>query len=368
MAEIAFQQVSKEYADGHRAVSDLDLHIRDGELLILVGPSGCGKSTALRMIAGLEDITAGQLTIDGRVVNGLAPKDRDVAMVFQSYALYPHMTVADNMGFSLRLRGMDRAEIDRRVALAAGTLDLTEHLQRRPAQLSGGQRQRVAMGRAIVREPAAFLMDEPLSNLDAKLRVEMRLAIAQLQARLETTTVYVTHDQTEAMTLGDRVAVLRGGVLQQVATPSELYAAPANRFVAEFIGSPAMGFLRGTCDGTAVRTPIGELPIPRGLTAGEVAVGIRPECFEDAALVDGDRPGHRFDADVLVVESVGSDVFAHLRVGAADDPLLVARVDADSRVAAATRHRFWLDQGALHVFEAETGRALLNPRGLVTRT
>src|SRR5881396_2110676 len=249
MAEIELNDITKRYPDGFEAVKHMDLGIKDGEFMILVGPSGCGKSTALRMIAGLEDITEGDLKIGGEVVNERAPKDRDIAMVFQNYALYPHMTVRENMGFALKLRGEDKAKIDARVEEAAKILDLEPHLERKPANLSGGQRQRVAMGRAIVREPKAFLMDEPLSNLDAKLRVEMRAAVARLQQRLETTTVYVTHDQTEAMTLGSRVAVMRGGVLQQVGSPRELYRAPRNLFVAGFIGSPAMNFFPGHLDG-----------------------------------------------------------------------------------------------------------------------
>src|SRR6195952_4946199 len=245
MAEIVLDGVTKVFDDGYEAVKDLNLDIADGEFMILVGPSGCGKSTALRMIAGLEDITGGELIIGGDVVNDKAPRDRDIAMVFQNYALYPHMTVRDNMGFALKLAKVDRAEIEKRVNEAAKILDLTDHLERKPANLSGGQRQRGAMGRAIVREPSAFLMDEPLSNLDAKLRVQMRTAIAKLQQRLGTTTVYVTHDQTEAMTLGDRVAVMRRGYVQQVGSPRELYNSPANLFVGGFIGSPAMNLLPG---------------------------------------------------------------------------------------------------------------------------
>jgi multiple sugar transport system ATP-binding protein len=239
MAQITLKGVTKQYGDGFQAVKDLDLEIGDGEFMILVGPSGCGKSTALRMIAGLEDITSGELRIGEQVVNDKAPKDRDIAMVFQSYALYPHMTVRDNMGFALKLAGTPKEEIDKKVSEAARVLDLEQHLDRKPANLSGGQRQRVAMGRAIVRNPKAFLMDEPLSNLDAKLRVQMRAEVSRIQDRLGTTTVYVTHDQTEAMTLGDRVAVMRAGELQQVDTPRELYNNPRNLFVAGFIGSPA---------------------------------------------------------------------------------------------------------------------------------
>src|SRR6187200_3121713 len=255
MAEITFENVWKRYPDGFEAVKDMNLEIGDGEFVILVGPSGCGKSTALRMIAGLEDISEGDLKIGGEVVNDLAPKDRDIAMVFQNYALYPHMTVRENMGFALKLAKTDKAEIDSKVEEAARILDLEQHLDRKPANLSGGQRQRVAMGRAIVRNPSAFLMDEPLSNLDAKLRVQMRTEVSRIQSRLGTTTVYVTHDQTEAMTLGDRVAVMRAGVLQQVAKPMELYNQPVNLFVAGFIGSPSMNFMPATLDGDTLRIP-----------------------------------------------------------------------------------------------------------------
>src|SRR3954466_7807799 len=262
MANIQLKDVTKRYPDGFEAVKHMDLDINDGEFMILVGPSGCGKSTALRMIAGLEDITDGQMIIGNEVVNDRAPRDRDIAMVFQNYALYPHMTVRDNMGFALKLAKVDKAEIDRRVEEAARLLDLQAHLDRKPANLSGGQRQRVAMGRAIVRDPQAFLMDEPLSNLDAKLRVQMRTEVARIQQRVGTTTVYVTHDQTEAMTLGDRVAVMRAGVIQQVASPKTLYEDPANLFVAGFIGSPAMNFLPATVEGDMIKLPFGDAPVP----------------------------------------------------------------------------------------------------------
>src|SRR3989440_6555762 len=262
MAQIELRDVTKRYDDGFEAVKHMNLEIPDGEFMILVGPSGCGMSTALRMIAGLEDITDGELRIGDQVVNTKAPKDRDIAMVFQNYALYPHMTVRDNMGFALKLAKVDKAEIDRRVEEAAKVLDLTQHLDRKPANLSGGQRQRVAMGRAIVRNPRAFLMDEPLSNLDAKLRVQMRAEVAGLQDRLGTTTVYVNHDQTEAMTLGDRVAVMRAGILQQVDTPKQLYDNPVTLFVAGFIGSPAMNFFQGTVEGGRVGFPLGDFDLP----------------------------------------------------------------------------------------------------------
>src|SRR5688572_26781658 len=257
MADIVLDKVSKRFSDGYEAVKDMDLEIKDGEFMILVGPSGCGKSTALRMIAGLEDITEGELRIGGERVNEKAPKDRDIAMVFQSYALYPHMTVRENMAFPLKLAKVDKAEINRKVEEAARILDLTQHLDRKPANMSGGQRQRVAMGRAIVRNPKAFLMDEPLSNLDAKLRVQMRTMVSKLQQRLQTTTVYVTHDQTEAMTLGDRIVVMRGGKVQQIGSPQVLYDTPANLFVAGFIGSPAMNFLPATLEDGRFRTGLG---------------------------------------------------------------------------------------------------------------
>src|SRR5947209_11399973 len=268
MAEIQFDDITKRYPDGFEAVKHMDLDIKDGELMILVGPSGCGKSTALRMVAGLEDISDGELKIGGQIVNDKAPKDRDIAMVFQNYALYPHMTVRENMGFALKLAKAPQEEIDRKVNEAARILDLEQHLERKPANLSGGQRQRVAMGRAIVRNPSAFLMDEPLSNLDAKLRVQMRTEISRIQQRLGTTTIYVTHDQTEAMTLGDRITVMRAGLLQQVGPPSELYAHPNNLFVAGFIGSPSMNFLAGEIEGDNVKLPIGTIPIPDSIRSG----------------------------------------------------------------------------------------------------
>src|SRR5215203_5286963 len=323
MAEIQFKGITKRYPDGFEAVKAIDLDIADGEFMILVGPSGCGKSTALRMIAGLEDITDGDLIIDGHRVNDLAPRDRDIAMVFQNYALYPHMTVRDNMGFALKLAKEPAEEIDRRVNEAAKILDLEQHLERKPANLSGGQRQRVAMGRAIVRSPKAFLMDEPLSNLDAKLRVQMRTDVSRIQQRLETTTVYVTHDQTEAMTLGDRVAVMRGGIIQQVDTPKNLYERPENLFVAGFIGSPSMNFLPARLEGDTIRLPFGDAPLPPHLrdrlkgdgSARDVIAGVRPEHFEDAS-VEPDRPGMRFTAPVSVVESMGSELYAYFDVEA----------------------------------------------------
>src|SRR5215469_9657144 len=293
MADIVLEHVTKRFPDGALAVNDFSMNIADGEFVILVGPSGCGKSTTLNMIAGLEDITEGELRIGGKVVNNMAPKDRDIAMVFQSYALYPHMTVRENMGFALKLAKTQQAVIDEKVNEAARILDLTQHLDRKPANLSGGQRQRVAMGRAIVRDPAAFLMDEPLSNLDAKLRVQTRTEVSRLQKRLGTTMVYVTHDQTEAMTLGDRVAVMRLGTIQQVASPQTLYDSPDNLFVAGFIGSPAMNFMGAAVEDDTLRTSIGAIPLSPALRqtleqskAGrDVVVGIRPENFEDASIV-----------------------------------------------------------------------------------
>src|SRR4051794_4129120 len=290
MADIVLDGVYKTYSDGYTAVKDLNLSIEDGEFMILVGPSGCGKSTALNMIAGLEDITSGELRIGGEVVNKKAPRDRDIAMVFQSYALYPHMTVRDNIAFALKLAKRPKEEIDAKVQEAADILDLQNHLERKPANLSGGQRQRVAMGRAIVRSPKAFLMDEPLSNLDAKLRVQMRAEVARIQHRMNTTTVYVTHDQTEAMTLGDRVAIMLHGELQQVASPMELYNTPRNLFVAGFIGSPGMNFLPATIDNGVAKLPMVDVPLPQEL-AGRIGrvdpkqrliAGIRPEDFEDS--------------------------------------------------------------------------------------
>src|SRR5918998_121532 len=390
MAEITFQNVWKRYPDGTEAVKAIDLEIADGEFMILVGPSGCGKSTALRMIAGLEDISDGELIIGGEVVNDLAPKDRDIAMVFQNYALYPHMTVRDNMGFALKLAGVDKAEIDRKVEEAAKILDLSAHLDRRPANLSGGQRQRVAMGRAIVRDPAAFLMDEPLSNLDAKLRVQMRTEVARLQQQLGTTMIYVTHDQTEAMTLGDRVAVMRSGVLQQVASPIELYNEPVNLFVAGFIGSPAMNFMPATVQGDTVKLPFGDLRLPQEmhdrLSRGEgrqLIAGIRPEHFEDASLVgDAADRGSTFKAHIEVVESMGSELYAHftvttdetidsdeLRELAADagggevpsagEGRIVARLDPASQVRQGEEAELWVDATKLQLFDPEDGRNLM---------
>ena len=324
MADIVLDDVVKRYPDGFEAVKHLNLEIADGEFMILVGPSGCGKSTALNMIAGLEDISSGQLRIGGEVVNNKAPRDRDIAMVFQSYALYPHMTVRDNMAFALNLKKTPKDEVERKVREAADILDLNDHLDRKPANLSGGQRQRVAMGRAIVRNPKAFLMDEPLSNLDAKLRVQMRAEVSRIQSRLNTTTVYVTHDQTEAMTLGDRVAVMRGGILQQVGSPMELYNNPKNLFVAGFIGSPGMNFLPATVDGEVAHLPMVDIRLPQELRErlGRIdgkkplIAGVRPEDFEDAAVVAAEtRPqGQTFTTHLDLVEAMGAEYYAHFGV------------------------------------------------------
>jgi multiple sugar transport system ATP-binding protein len=395
MAEIALEHVTKRYGDGFEAVKDLNLDVADGEFMILVGPSGCGKSTALRMVAGLEDITDGELKIGGQIVNDRAPKDRDIAMVFQNYALYPHMTVRENMGFALKLAGTPQQEIDQKVSEAARILDLEQHLDRKPANLSGGQRQRVAMGRAIVRNPSAFLMDEPLSNLDAKLRVQMRTEIARIQQRFETTTIYVTHDQTEALTLGDRIAVLRAGLLQQVGAPGELYGHPTNLFVAGFIGSPSMNFLPGELDGDSIKLPIGTVPMPQSLRgrlqAGPgggrrgVIVGLRPEDFEDASLVQDRSSGVTFKTKIDVLESMGSEFYAYFVVeservashgleelasdtGADDLPQqegsqVVARLDAASQVRQGQEIELWFNTEHLHLFDPETGETLLGSNG-----
>jgi multiple sugar transport system ATP-binding protein len=391
MADIQLDNVTKRFPDGYEAVRDMSLEIKDGEFMILVGPSGCGKSTALRMIAGLEDITDGELKIDGNVVNQLSPKDRDIAMVFQNYALYPHMSVRDNMGFALRLRGLAKEEINNKVEDAARILDLEAHLDRKPSQLSGGQRQRVAMGRAIVRDPAAFLMDEPLSNLDAKLRVQMRTEVSRLQQRLGTTTIYVTHDQTEALTLGDRVAVMRSGVLQQVGAPMELYSHPVNLFVAGFIGSPAMNFMPATVDGETVKLPFGDVRLPadlhdrvRDVQGRQLIAGIRPEHFEDARLTGEARErGATFRARIEVLESLGSELYAHFTVssdetiesqelrelaqdaGGGEIPMegeegrIVARLDPASQVKQGEEAELWVDAGRLQLFDPQDGRNLM---------
>jgi multiple sugar transport system ATP-binding protein len=356
MAEIVLDGVTKVFSDGTQAVHDLDLFVPDGCLIVLVGPSGCGKTTVLRMVAGLEEPTSGTIQIGDRIVNDVPPGDRDVAMVFQNYALYPHMTVYQNMALSLKIRKLKRAEIDRRVREAARILHLEELLGKRPRELSGGQRQRVAMGRAIVREPQAFLMDEPLSNLDAKLRVQMRAEILRIQKNLGVTTIYVTHDQTEAMTLGDLVAVIRHGVLQQVAPPQELYAHPANLFVGGFIGSPAMNMVQAMLadngDGVIVRfgqatlrvppEVLAERPALRRYRGRPVVLGIRPEDMEDAALVPGSPPDCRFPARVELREGMGSDVYLHFTVDAppvlTEDTAELAS-DIDARALEALREQ-----------------------------
>jgi multiple sugar transport system ATP-binding protein len=379
MANVGFEDVTKVFADGTRAVDGLDLDIADGEFMVLVGPSGCGKTTALRMAAGLEEISGGRVRIGNRVVNDLSPKSRDIAMVFQSYALYPHLSVFDNIAFPLRIGKVRRDEIRRRVDDAAGILDLEPYLRRKPRSLSGGQRQRVAMGRAIVREPKAFLMDEPLSNLDAKLRVQMRADIKRLQGDLGVTTIYVTHDQVEAMTMGDRVAVMRKGKLQQVAPPEELYERPVNVFVGGFIGSPAMNVLQARVERGAAIVGETRLPVP-GLDAHEgrdVLVGIRPESFEDAVLADGDgRP--RLPGRVELRESLGSEVLIHFstagRLAATDELLelaedvgddraaeratLVGRFSPKTRVREGDTIEVAVDVDALHMFDAKTGVAI----------
>ncbi|MEU4681108.1 ABC transporter ATP-binding protein [Micromonospora sp. NPDC023737] len=389
MADIVLDKVSKRFPDGTVAVRDVDLEISDGEFVILVGPSGCGKSTTLNMIAGLEDISSGELRIGGERVNDKAPRDRDIAMVFQSYALYPNMTVRENMAFPLRLQKLDRKTVDTKVEEAAKVLELTALLDRKPANLSGGQRQRVAMGRAIVRQPKAFLMDEPLSNLDAKLRVQMRTVVSRLQKQLGTTTVYVTHDQTEAMTLGDRVVIMRGGEVQQVGPPQELYDHPRNLFVAGFIGSPSMNFLHAAVQDGKLRTALGEVPIGdrvrRELEAvdapRELILGVRPEHFEDAELVDEEtrRRGMEFEAPVEIVESMGSDKYVYFAVagerasaaeleelaadaGAADftgaGSNLVTRLSAESPVAEGETRRVWFNLEKIHLFDPANGRNL----------
>jgi multiple sugar transport system ATP-binding protein len=402
VAQILLEQLTKVYPDGTEAVSGLDLEVGSGEFVVFVGPSGCGKTTALRMVAGLETITSGQVRIDGEIVNDLPPKDRDIAMVFQNYALYPHMTAYKNMGFALRMRGLPKDEIDRRVREAAHILGLTDSLQKKPRTLSGGQRQRVAMGRAIVRNPQAFLMDEPLSNLDAKLRVEMRAEIARIQRDLGVTTVYVTHDQTEAMTMGDRVAVMRNGLLQQVDTPQVLYQRPRNLFVAEFIGSPAMnlvladlaaedGALWASLGRHRVRLPESAAARHPGLdrfSGQRVVVGIRPEDMEDASLAARDSTDQRLSVVCDIREDMGSEVYVHFNVDGQpvttkevlEAHALDAREDAEARAAAeeargpgvrfvarvdrTTRARereeleLSLDVDRLHFFDPETGLAV----------
>jgi multiple sugar transport system ATP-binding protein len=393
MAEITLDKLTKVYGDGTRAVSDLDLEIGDGEFVVLVGPSGCGKTSALRMVAGLEPITAGRVVIGGEVVNKLPPKDRDIAMIFQNYALYPHMSAFDNMAFGLKLRGMKKERRGERVNGAAKTLGLNEVLPKKPRTLSGGQRQRVAMGRAIVREPRAFLMDEPLSNLDAKLRVEMRAEIARLQRELNVTTIYVTHDQVEAMTLGDRVAIMRDGVLQQVAKPQELYDRPRNLFVAEFIGSPAMNLvgvdLARSNGGVVAKfgddtlevdeQVLARRPSLKGFDGRRLILGVRPEDLEDAAFSTGAPSGHRLSAKVDIREDMGSEVFIHFgvagkavrgedvkaafgeeaaEVAQTKGNVWVARVDRDTSAEEEFNVELVVDTSRLHFFDPESGEAI----------
>ena len=364
MSAVKLDNVRKVYPNGFVAVAGATFEARDGELLVLVGPSGCGKSTTLRMIAGLEAVSSGTLSIGARVVNDVAPKDRDIAMVFQSYALYPHMSVAENLAFGLKLRGVERAEIERRVGEAAQMLGLTDMLERQPRALSGGQRQRVALGRALVRQPQVFLLDEPLSNLDAKLRLSMRVEIARLHRRLGTTMIYVTHDQIEAMTLGQRIVVFSRGEIQQVDTPMNLYTKPANLFVAGFLGSPAMNFFRGTLradgglhlDCGAVRLPLADTgePAPRlaALADRELVVGVRPEDLHPVAVPDG-RP--TIEAQLDIVEPVGNEVFLNLSCAGVE---LVVRTPPGALPSPGSRMTLAYAPRALHVFDAQTQRRI----------
>jgi multiple sugar transport system ATP-binding protein len=396
VAEIAYDSVSKVYADGTQAVRDLDLDIADGELMVLVGPSGCGKTTALRMLAGLEEISGGEIRIGDQIVNDLTPKERDIAMVFQSYALYPHMTVEQNLAFGLKLRKLPKAEVKERVQRAAKVLQIEEFLKRKPRALSGGQRQRVAMGRAIVREPQAFLMDEPLSNLDAKLRVQMRAEIHQLQRRLGVTTIYVTHDQVEAMTMGDRVAVMNAGHLQQVDSPQVLYDHPVNEFVAGFIGSPSINLVESQLarDNGKLEVTLGEhkLTVDDQLARNrsglvdyvgkDVILGIRPEDFEDASIESGTPPDRRIKVTAELTEPLGSEVLVHfgteatavvssaaeadagedadIRLGEEDDVTtrLIARVSPKSRIRLGQPIELAVDTTRLYFFDPETRQAI----------
>ena len=397
MAEIAYEHVSKIYPDGTQAVHDLELEIQDAELMVLVGPSGCGKTTALRMLAGLEEISDGEIRIGDRIVNDLTPKDRDIAMVFQSYALYPHMTVAQNLAFGLKLRKLPKKEVDERVQRAARILQIEEFLKRKPRALSGGQRQRVAMGRAIVREPQAFLMDEPLSNLDAKLRVQMRAEIHQLQRRLGVTTIYVTHDQVEAMTMGDRVAVMNAGHLQQVDTPQVLYDQPVNEFVAGFIGSPSINLVESELvrSNGSLQVTLGEhkLTVDDQLARNrsglgdyvgkKIILGIRPEDFEDTAIEPDAPADRRIKVTADLTEPLGSEVLVHfgteatavvssaaaadagedadIRLGEEDEDVttrLIARVSPKSRIALGQQVELAVDTTRLYFFDPETRDAV----------
>jgi multiple sugar transport system ATP-binding protein len=384
MATITLEQITKVYLNGFEAVHSIDLNIEEGEFMVLVGPSGCGKTTILRMVAGLEDISGGNLLIGDKVVNGLGPKERDIAMVFQNYALYPHMTVGENIGFALKLRKLPKSEIDAKVKEAGAILGLTEWLDRKPGQLSGGQRQRVAMGRAIVREPSVFLMDEPLSNLDAKLRVQMRAEVTRIQRRLAVATMYVTHDQTEAMTMGDRVAVLSAGRLQQCDSPQTLYDTPANLFVAGFMGSPAMNMYEAVLsdDLKSVRLGSQTLPVPdavledhpglRRYVGRDVVLGIRPE---NLPVTDDSDPRPKLEGDVSLVEALGNELMVHFTIDArrvlAHEALVddeadakaigtegVARVDVRAPVHPGDRVRFSVDVNHMHFFDNETSLAI----------
>jgi multiple sugar transport system ATP-binding protein len=380
VAAIEMKNIVKKYGDGFPAVNDVSIDVKDGEFMILVGPSGCGKSTLLRMIVGLEDITSGDMVVGGDRVNDKAPRERNLAMVFQNYALYPHLTVYENIAFPLRLsKQFSEKEIDEKVRQASRLLELDEHLDRRPANLSGGQRQRVAMGRAIVRAAQAFLFDEPLSNLDAKLRGQMRTKISRLQRRLGITTVYVTHDQTEAMTLGDRVAVLKRGILQQLATPRELYEQPNNLFVAGFIGSPPMNFLPATVEGNTVTLPFGTVEIPpekAKLAQGKglLIAGIRPEHFDDASVVEPHRLAHgsTFRAKVDVTEWLGNEAYAYIPIDLPPEiqtqltdlereldmealrPQLVVSLDAASRIGEGEEAEIFVDARKMHLFDPQS--------------
>ena len=390
MGAINISSVGKIYPNGTRALEDVNIEINDGEFLVLVGPSGCGKTTLLRMVAGLEDITEGEISIADNIVNEVAPKDRDIAMVFQNYALYPHMSVYDNMAFSLKLRKLPKDEIDKKVKEAAKTLEIDELLERKPKALSGGQRQRVAMGRAIVRSPQAFLMDEPLSNLDAKLRVQMRAELGQLHSQLETTTLYVTHDQVEAMTMGDRVAVIRKGVLQQIDTPREIYLYPKNIFVAGFIGSPSMNFVYASVAKSGKNTKIkfgdDEINVtdaPEALAdfeGKEIVVGIRPEAFEDSVYANKKEFSEQVSIEVSLLEQLGSDTYVHFYKDIkpvqtkaieeiladegedisvlGDETKFIARINPNSTVVEGQKINLALDPAKLHYFDPETGLAI----------
>ena len=363
MGQVVLKGINKFY-DGVHAVKDVNLQIRDKEFMVFVGPSGCGKTTTLRMIAGLEAISSGDISIDGNVVNQLPPMDRDIAMVFQNYALYPHMSVYDNMAFGLKMRKFGKGEIEKRVRDAADILGIGEMLKRKPRQLSGGQRQRVALGRAIVRHPRVFLFDEPLSNLDAKLRVQMRVELKKLHQRLGTTAIYVTHDQVEAMTLGDRVVVMRDGVVQQVGEPLELYHSPANKFVAGFIGSPAMNFVRVTVteasgsliaenSGLRIKLPVETAQRLRGHIGRDITLGVRPEDLTVASSADVDNPC--FDAVAEVVEQLGSEILLDMKVG---DGVMVASIEPTVRVKVHDKLRIAMRSSRLHVFDAKTEAAI----------